>query len=97
MSGMHLTRNTKQTVAARLAVDRPFVVALLDEAATLFLNGDHQLAGCILLDLAESTLGPALTTQAKAGALRMDEVSAMFRSISGELAVKFEVRAVDNK
>ena len=36
---MALTRNFKQTMAERVAREPVFARALLDEAATLFLNG----------------------------------------------------------
>jgi hypothetical protein len=38
MSGMVLTRDFKQTVGERIRRDPEFAKALLDEAATLFLN-----------------------------------------------------------
>ena len=39
---MALTRNFKKTVIQRVQSDASFAQALLDEAATLFLNGDVQ-------------------------------------------------------
>ena len=48
---MALTRNFKQTVVERVERDPAFAKALLDEAATLFLNGETQTARLILRDL----------------------------------------------
>jgi hypothetical protein len=39
---MALTRNFKETVLQRVQSDTFFAQALLDEAATLFLNGDQK-------------------------------------------------------
>ena len=54
---MALTRNFKQTVVERVERDPAFAKALLDEAATLFLNGETQTARLILRDLVNATLG----------------------------------------
>jgi DNA-binding phage protein len=54
---MALTRNFKHTVIERVERDPAFAKALLDEAATLFLNGEAQTARFILRDLVNATLG----------------------------------------
>ena len=54
---MPLTRDFKQTVVERVRHDPAFAMALLDEAATLFLNGEPQMARLILRDLVNATLG----------------------------------------
>jgi DNA-binding phage protein len=54
---MALTRDFKDTVIARLQRDPDFARALLDEAATLFLNGDPDAAKFILRDLVNATIG----------------------------------------
>lgn len=54
---MALTRDFKQTVAARAAADPAFARALLDEALTLFLNGEPDTAKLILRDLVNATVG----------------------------------------
>ena len=41
---MALTRDFKQTIVERVQRDPEFVKALLDEAATLFLNGEAETA-----------------------------------------------------
>jgi len=48
---MALTRDFKETVVARLQSDPAFAQALLDEAFTLFVNGDSESAKLILRDL----------------------------------------------
>ena len=54
---MALTRNFKQTVVERVERDPAFAQALLDEAATLFLNGEPETARLILRDLINATIG----------------------------------------
>lgn len=54
---MALTRNFKETVVARVERDPKFAKALLDESATLFLNGEAELARIILRDLVNATIG----------------------------------------
>ena len=54
---MALTRDFKDTVMARVQSDPEFAKALLDEAATLFLNGESETAKLILRDLVNATLG----------------------------------------
>lgn len=54
---MVLTRDFKQTFAERVRRDPDFAKALLDEAATLFLNGEPHTARLILRDLVNATVG----------------------------------------
>jgi DNA-binding phage protein len=54
---MALTRNFKETVVQRVQSDAAFAHALLDEAATLFLNGEPETARLILRDLVNATMG----------------------------------------
>src|SRR3981081_2064398 len=54
---MALTRDFKQTVVERVQRDPAFAKALLDEAATLFLNGEPYTARLILRDLVNATVG----------------------------------------
>jgi DNA-binding phage protein len=61
-----LTRDFKETVAARVARDPAFAKALLDEAATLFLNGDPHAARLVLRDLVNASVGfEALAAETK--------------------------------
>jgi DNA-binding phage protein len=54
---MALTRDYKETIVKRADSDPEFAKALLDEAATLFLNGEPEVAKLILRDLVNATLG----------------------------------------
>ena len=54
---MALTRDFKETVIARVKRDPAFAQALLDEALTLFLNGEPDTAKLILRDLVNATMG----------------------------------------
>jgi DNA-binding phage protein len=52
-----LTQKFRETIAARVKSDPAFAKALLDEAATLFLNGEPETARVVLRDLVNATLG----------------------------------------
>ncbi|MHB8370139.1 MAG: helix-turn-helix domain-containing transcriptional regulator [Leptospirales bacterium] len=54
---MGLTRDFKKTVLARAKSDPDFAKALLDEALTLFLNGEPDTARLVLRDLVNATVG----------------------------------------
>ena len=54
---MGLTRDFKETIVERVRRDPDFAEALLDEAATLFLNGEPQTARLVLRDLVNATIG----------------------------------------
>ena len=54
---MALTRDFKETVAARVQTDPAFAQALLDEAIDLFVNGDPESTKLILRDLVNATVG----------------------------------------
>ncbi|MDY0301600.1 MAG: transcriptional regulator [Trichlorobacter sp.] len=54
---MASTRDYKQTVVARVQKDSAFAQALLDEALTLFVNGEPDSAKLILRDLVNATVG----------------------------------------
>jgi hypothetical protein len=47
---MPLTRDYRETVVKRADADPEFAKALLDEVATLFLNGEPEIAKLILRD-----------------------------------------------
>ena len=55
---MALTQDFKQTVVARVRRDSAFAKGLLDETATLFLNGEQDMAGLILRDLVNPSRWP---------------------------------------
>lgn len=52
-----MTRGFKQTVAERVKRDPKYAKALLDEAVSLFLNGEPEAARLILRDLVNATVG----------------------------------------
>lgn len=54
---MALMRDSRQTVVERSKCDPVFERALLDEALTLFLNGEPDTARLVLGDLVRATLG----------------------------------------
>ena len=103
---MALTRNFKQTVIERVERDPAFAVALLDEAATLFLNGEPETARSILRDLVNSTIGfeqlAALTDKpskslhrmlSPTGNPSMDNLAAIFRALRECLNVDLQARS----
>jgi DNA-binding phage protein len=54
---MTLTRDFKETIRNRTEREPEFAAALLDEAVTLFLNGEPETARVILRELVNSTVG----------------------------------------
>ncbi|HEV3089822.1 MAG TPA: hypothetical protein VGX91_00100 [Candidatus Cybelea sp.] len=54
---MKLTRDSKETVIERVRREPSYAKALLDEAVTLFLNGDPETARLVLRDLVNATVG----------------------------------------
>lgn len=104
---MALTRNFKHTVVERVERDPAFAKALLDEAATLFLNGEAETARLILRDLVNATLGFEQLAQATEkpskslhrmlspkGNPSMDNLAAIFSAVRQRLGVGLEVHAV---
>ena len=104
---MELTRNFKKTVLARIERDPGLGKALLDEAATLFLNDEPETARVILRDLVNATVGfeklAKLTdTPSKSlhrmlsprGNPSMDNLAAIFGAVGCGLKVDLKVRAV---
>jgi len=106
-NAMALTREFKQTVVERVQRDPEFSRALLDEAASLFLNGEPAAARLILRDLINATLGfenLAEATQKPSRSLHrmlsaggypgMDNLAAIFDALRRNLGVAIEVRGV---
>ncbi|BDA71236.1 hypothetical protein CAL7716_054020 [Calothrix sp. PCC 7716] len=54
---MTLTRDFTETVNARIQQDSTFAIALLNEAISLFLNGEPETARLILRELVNATVG----------------------------------------
>ncbi|MGH8214737.1 MAG: DNA-binding protein [Rhodanobacteraceae bacterium] len=103
---MALTRDFKQTIAERVQREPAFARALLDEAGSLFLNGDPATARVILRDLVNATVGfegLASATDRPSKSLHrmlsasgnpgMDNLAAIFDVLRRNLDVDLEVRA----
>ncbi|MDH5185282.1 MAG: transcriptional regulator [Gammaproteobacteria bacterium] len=54
---MAITRDYKETINERAKSDPEFTSALLDEAISLFLNGEPDVARLVLRDLVNATIG----------------------------------------
>jgi DNA-binding phage protein len=107
VSEMALTREFKMTVAERVRRDPAFAKALLDEAATVFLNGKPDLARLILRDLVNATVGfEGLATEtgkpskslhrmlSKQGNPSMDNLAAIITVLRKRLGVDLQAHAV---
>lgn len=104
---MALTRDFKQTVVDRVERDPQFAQALLDEAATLFLNNDTETARLILRDLVNATIGfEELASQtdkpskslhrmlSPKGNPSMDNLAAIFGAVRVRLNVEIEAHSI---
>jgi DNA-binding phage protein len=104
---MALTRNFKETVIQRVQSDPSFAQALLDEAATLFLNGEPETARLILRDLVNATIGfeqLATLTEKPSKSLHrmlsptgnpsMDNLAAIFMAVRERLQVSLQAHSV---
>ncbi len=105
---MALTRDFKETVKERTARDPAFAKAMLDEAATAFLNGEPEVARLILRDLVNAAVGfetLAAETNRPSKSLHrmlsangnpsMDNLAAIFSAVRKRLGVALEARAVE--
>ena len=104
---MALTRDFTRTVIERVRRDPTFARALLDEAATLFLNGEPEAARLVLRDLVNATVGfealAAMTHRpskslhrmlSKQGNPNMDNLAATFDAVRLRLTVGLKARTV---
>ncbi len=104
---MALTRNFKETVAARVQGDPAFAKALLDEAITLFLDGEPDTAKLVLRDLVNATVGfeslaeeihkPAKSLHrmlSTSGNPTMTNISSIFAAIKKNLRVEVRTKVV---
>ena len=105
---MALARSFKETVIERVNRDPAFAKALLDEAGTLFLNGEAETARLILRDLVNATIGfealaRLIPTPSKSlhrmlsqrGNPSMDNIAAIFSALSKSLNVRIETTVVE--
>ena len=104
---MALTRDSNQTVRERAKRDPAFATALLDEALTLFLNGEPDTARLILRDLVNVTVGferlasvtgkPAKSLHrmlSPKGNPSMDNLAVIISALRKRLKVKLSTRTV---
>ena len=104
---MALTKMFRDTVVERVKRDPAFARALLDEAATLFLNGKPDTARLVLRDLVNATIGfealaaktakPAKNLHrmlSKRGNPSMDNIAAILSVVRKELGVELEAHTV---
>ena len=104
---MALTRDLRPTVIERVRNDPEFARALLDEAATLFINGEPQTARLVLRDLVEATIGfeklavetakPSASLRrmlSKEGNPRMDNLAAILGVVRKSLGVELQAHAI---
>ncbi|MFM5993254.1 MAG: DNA-binding protein [Dolichospermum sp.] len=102
---MALTRDFKETVNARVQRDSEFAIALLDEAISLFLNGEPETARLILRDIVNATVGfeqLAIETSKPSKSLHrmlsakgnptMDNLTAIFNLLRKKLNVDITVK-----
>jgi len=102
------TRDFKETVKERAARDPAFAKAMLDEAATAFLNGEPHVARLILRDLVNASVGfEGLATEtnrpskslhrmlSEKGNPSMDNLAAIFGVVRRHLGVTLEANSVE--
>ncbi len=104
---MALTKDFKETVVERVKRDPAFARELLNEAATLFLNGETDAARLVLRDLVNATVGfeeLAAETRRPAKSLHrmlsqqgnptMDNLAAILNVIRRKLRVDLQTRTI---
>jgi DNA-binding phage protein len=104
---MTLTRDFRQTIVERITRDPEFAKGLLDEAATLFLNGEPDIARLMLRDLVNAIVGfeelavetakPAKSLHrmlSKSGNPSMDNLAAILGVVRKKLGVDIKAHSV---
>lgn len=104
---MALTRDFRRTIEARARRDPDFAVALLEEAANAFLDGEGEAVRTILRELVNATVGfedlAAKTGKPSKSLHRMlsargnpgmDNLSAIFAVLREHLRVEVQAKAV---
>jgi DNA-binding phage protein len=107
MSITSITRDVKETVNARVQREPEFAKALLNEAASLFLNGEPETARLILRDLVNATIGfeelanktslPSKSLHrmlSAKGNPTMNNLTAIFTVLRKQLNVNLKVQAI---
>ncbi len=106
---MALTRDYNETISDRAHSDTEFANALFDEAVSLFLNGEPDVARLVLRDLVNATVGfetLAMEIEKPSKSLHrmlsakgnptMDNLTKIFNVLKHKLCVDFEVHAVSH-
>lgn len=104
---MSTTRDYKDTINERVEKDPAFTAALLDEAVTLFLNGEPDVARLVLRDLVNATVGfeaLALEVEKPSKSLHrmlsargnptMDNLTKIISILRNKLKLDIEVRTI---
>ena len=107
---MTITRDVTETVNERIKQDTEFAKALLDEAASLLLNGEPETARLILRDLINATIGFEELAQQTSlpskslhrmlsakGNPTMNNLTAIFDVLRQEFQVSLEVTTISVK
>lgn len=107
---MTITRDVTETVNERIKQDTEFAKALLDEAASLLLNGEPETARLILRDLINATIGFEELAQqtylpskslhrmlSAKGNPTMNNLTAIFDVLRQEFQVSLEVTTISVK
>jgi len=108
VNSVALTRGFRPGVVERVRRDPEFAKALLNEAATLFLNGEADTARLVLRDLVNATVGfealaaetskPAKSLHrmlSKHGNPTMDNLAAILAVLRKKLGVEMYAQAVE--
>lgn len=101
------SRDSTVTIVDRVRRDPEFAVGLLDEAVSLFLNGEPEVARLVLRDLVNGTIGfegLAIETSKSSKSLHrmlsakgnptMDNLTLIFGVLRRELQVEIQVQMV---
>lgn len=104
---MTLTRDSRETVQNRIEQDREFAISLLDEAISLLLNGESDVARLLLRDLVNATIGfetLASMTEKPSKSLHrmlsvngnptMDNLIAILHALRQQLNVEIKVQVI---
>ncbi len=104
---MALTRDYNEIINDRLRNDPEFATALFDEAISLFLNGESDIARVVMRDLVNATIGfeklaKEVNKPSKSlhrmltakGNPTMDSLTSIFKALKNILHVEIKVHTV---
>lgn len=104
---MTLTRDPQETIAARANADPTFAKALLDEATTLYLEGDADTAKIVPHTVIRATIGyehlaeqitkprPSLQRMlSRSGRLTMRNLAAIFQTLKDAIHVNQLIKTI---